>query len=110
MISLPGYKMIIVIFISFVFMPSLRSHNPREINRSRSTIADLPSDKKATKETIALYNNLKKLLDKGFMFGHQDDLAYGVGWKYEDGRSDIKDVTGDYPAVYGFELGRLEID
>ena len=44
------------------------------------------------------------------MFGHQDDLAYGVGWKYEEGRSDIKDVTGDYPAVYGWELGHLEID
>jgi len=70
---------------------------------------ELPSDKKATRETIALYNNLKKLLKKGIMFGHQDDLAYGVGWKYEPGRSDIKDVTGDYPAVYGFELGRLEI-
>jgi len=77
--------------------------------------ADLPSDKKATKETIALYNNLKKLLDKGFMFGHQDDLAYGVGWKYHAStssadRSDIKDVTGDYPAIYGWELGHLEID
>ena len=71
---------------------------------------DLPADKKATRETIALYRNLKKLLHKGIMFGHQDDLAYGVGWKYEPGRSDIKDVTGDYPAVYGFELGRLEID
>jgi hypothetical protein len=70
----------------------------------------LPADKKATKETIALYNNLKKLLNKGILFGHQDDLAYGVGWKYEPGRSDIKDVTGDYPAVYGFELGRLELD
>ena len=69
-----------------------------------------PADKKATKETINLYQNLKKLLDKGFMIGHQDDLAYGVGWKYEDGRSDIKDVTGDYPAVYGWELGRLEFD
>jgi hypothetical protein len=71
---------------------------------------DLPADKKATKETIALYHNLKKLLNEGIMFGHQDDLAYGVGWKYEPGRSDIKDVTGDYPAVYGFELGRLEMD
>ena len=79
------------------------------------TGVDFPADKKATKETIALCNNLKKLLDKGIMFGHQDDLAYGVGWKYDAstssaGRSDIKDVTGDYPAVYGFELGRLEID
>ncbi|MEO5563570.1 MAG: glycosyl hydrolase, partial [Chitinophagaceae bacterium] len=45
-----------------------------------------------------------------FMFGHQDDLAYGVGWKYEEGRSDIWDVTEDYPAVYGWELGHLEID
>jgi hypothetical protein len=69
-----------------------------------------PIDKNATKETKALYSNLKKLLNKGIMFGHQDDLAYGVGWKYQDGRSDIKDVTGDYPAVYGWELGHLEID
>lgn len=44
------------------------------------------------------------------MFGHQDALAYGVGWKYLPGRSDIKDVTDDYAAVYGFELGYLEID
>ncbi|MDP4265082.1 MAG: glycosyl hydrolase [Bacteroidota bacterium] len=71
---------------------------------------EMPSDKSATKETINLYNNLKKLKTKGVMFGHQDDLAYGMGWKYEEGRSDIKDVTGDYPAVYGWELGRLEID
>lgn len=71
---------------------------------------EFPIDKKATKETIALYNNLKKLLDRGIMFGHQDDLAYGVGWKYVPGKSDVKEVTGDYPAVYGFELGRLELD
>lgn len=71
---------------------------------------NLPADKHATAETINLYNNLKKNLDKGVMLGHQDDLAYGVGWKYEKGRSDIKDVAGDYPAVMGFELGRIELD
>jgi Glycosyl hydrolase family 26 len=70
---------------------------------------DFPVDKGATTETVNLYRNLKKLASKGFMFGHQDDLAYGVGWKYDAGRSDIKDVTGDYPAVYGWELGHLEI-
>ncbi len=75
-----------------------------------SAQADLPIDKKSTRETINLYRNLKRVLNKGFMFGHQDDLAYGVGWKYEEGRSDIKDAAGDYPAVYGWELGRLEID
>ena len=51
----------------------------------------------------------KKTPAKGFMFGHQDDLAYGVGWKYIPGKSDIKEVTGDYPAVYGWELGRIGI-
>ncbi len=66
------------------------------------------SDKKSTYETIILYKNLTKLIDKGILFGHQDDLAYGVNWKYELGRSDVKDVTGDYPGVYGWDLGGLE--
>ena len=69
-----------------------------------------PCDKKASPETVHLYNNLKKLIVRGFMFGHQDDLAYGVNWKYVDGNSDVKEVTGDYPAVYGWELGHLELD
>ncbi len=73
-------------------------------------IKNVTADKKATRETKALYQNLKVLSGKGFMFGHQDDLAYGVNWKYENGRSDVKDVTGDYPGIYGFELGRLEIE
>ena len=68
----------------------------------------MPADLQATKETISLYHNLKTLAAKGFMFGHQDDLAYGVEWKYKEGRSDVKDVTGDYPAVYGWELGGIE--
>lgn len=71
---------------------------------------DLPVDAHATKETRQLYKNLKSAISKGILFGHQDDLAYGYNWKYEKGRSDIRDVTGDYPAVYGWELGRLEID
>lgn len=71
---------------------------------------NFPADRKATVQTVNLYRNLKKLLNKGIMFGHQDDLAYGVGWKYVAGKSDVKEVTGDYPAVYGWELGRLETD
>jgi beta-mannanase len=70
----------------------------------------MPVDKMATKETVNLYNNLNKIQQKGFLVGHQDALAYGVNWKYEPGRSDIKDITGDYPALYGWELGHLEID
>lgn len=68
-----------------------------------------PSDKKATPETISLYQNLMNLKQSGMMFGHQDDLAYGHGWYAQAGRSDVKDVCGDYPAVFGWELGHLEL-
>lgn len=65
-------------------------------------------DAKASIETQTLYKNIGKNAGKGIMFGHQDDLAYGVNWKYEPGRSDIKDVVGDYPAVYGWDIGGIE--
>lgn len=66
------------------------------------------SDKNATAETKILYKNLVQLTQRGILFGHQDDLAYGVNWKYEAGRSDIKEVTGDFPAVYGWDIAGLE--
>jgi hypothetical protein len=75
----------------------------------RTLLAQECSDKQATKETRALYKNLYNLAGKNILFGHQDDPCYGVGWKYVSGRSDIRDVTGEYPAVYGFDLGRIEL-
>jgi mannan endo-1,4-beta-mannosidase len=68
-----------------------------------------PADKKATKQTVALFQSLYELKNKGVMYGHQDDLMYGTTWWYEKDRSDTKDFTGDYPAVAGFELGHLEL-
>lgn len=66
------------------------------------------SDKAATKETIHLYQKLKRSAQKGFLFGHQDDLAYGIHWKYEKDSSDVKSITGDYPALFGWDLSGLE--
>ena len=65
-------------------------------------------DHKATAETKNLYRSLDKLLEKGIMFGHQDDLAYGVEWKAEKNRSDVHDVVNDYPAVFGWDIGHIE--
>lgn len=63
---------------------------------------------------------LKSLLEaqaeKGkILFGHQDAYLYGHSWKLEDKarsyeKSDIKDVCGVYPAVYGMDLGGIELD
>ena len=69
----------------------------------------LPADKKATRETVILFQSLYKLKNKGIMYGHQDDLMYGYSWWYEKDKSDTKAITGDYPAVAGFELGHIEL-
>jgi mannan endo-1,4-beta-mannosidase len=72
--------------------------------------AFMPIDAKATTETVALFNNLKKLAETKLLYGHQDDLAYGYTWWAEAGRSDVKEVTGSYPAVYGWDIGDLRQD
>ncbi|MFV0377828.1 MAG: glycoside hydrolase family 26 protein [Mangrovibacterium sp.] len=56
-----------------------------------------------------LLTALEIVKGKGILFGHQDDLAYGVGWKYVAGESDVKRVAGDYPALFGWEMGGLEL-
>lgn len=68
-----------------------------------------PSDKLSTTECTELYSNLKIWLEKGIMLGHQDDLAYGNKWYKEAGRSDVKSVCGDYPAIFGWNVGSIEI-
>ena len=63
----------------------------------------------ATTPAQKLIKRLQKLQLKGIMIGHQDDPVYGHSWKWERGRSDIKEVCGDYPAVMGFDLGKKEL-
>lgn len=67
-------------------------------------------DSGATKETKALYSNLWAIQKRGFMFGHHDDLAYGRYWYGEEGKSDTKDVCGDYPAVYSMDFASMMDD
>ena len=68
-----------------------------------------PVTTKRTTTAQLLTDRLGKLQKKGIMFGHQDDPFYGLGWSYEGGRSDVRDLVGDYPAVMGFELGGIEV-
>jgi mannan endo-1,4-beta-mannosidase len=73
-------------------------------------------DKDATDETAALFYNLQKIAKTNVLFGHQDDTKRGVTdastqWANEEqfsgvasDRSDVKAVTGAYPAVYGHDF------
>jgi len=56
-----------------------------------------------------LITRLDTLRQQGLMYGHQDDPFYGINWEYEEGRSDTRDLVGEYPAVMGFDLGGIEM-
>jgi len=61
--------------------------------------------------TIAqrLEQRLAHIQEKGYMMGHQDATFYGVDWEWEQGRCDVRETCGDYPAVMGFDLGGIEM-
>lgn len=67
-----------------------------------------------TPQTQSLLLYLRAVPEKGILFGHHESTVYGVGWKAgsaasdESSRSDVKSVCGDYPAVIGWDIGRIE--
>ena len=72
-------------------------------------------DQNATTATKNLYSGLKRSAEKGIMFGQQDALAYGLNadksrWIGDRDRSDIKTITGEHPAIVGYDLGHIELD
>jgi len=77
-----------------------------------STGGGTPSETPKDQLVAKLFSHVEK---GEILYGHQDDLCYGHAWKVEDWetdsltRSDVKAVTGKYPAVMGFELGGIEM-
>ncbi len=68
------------------------------------------NDTIATKETRYLYLNLLQFSRRSLMFGMHDATGYGVGWSGDDERSDVKDVVGDYPALYSEDMNGIELE
>lgn len=76
-----------------------------------AAVRKMLADSNATAETAALFYNLKKVSRTHILFGHQDDTKRGYNWANEQHlpavsreRSDVKEVTGAYPAVYGHDF------
>ncbi len=67
------------------------------------------ADPNASKQTKYLFSNLMSLSNNHLLFGHQETTAYGIGWWDEDEKSDVNDVCGSFPAVYGWDAGNLEL-
>jgi mannan endo-1,4-beta-mannosidase len=88
--------LILIVSFSFISIISFAQKSKYEI-----------IDSKATKETKALYTNLKKLSERHILFGHQHATEYGHGWYGDENRSDVKSVTGSHPAVIGIDFSGL---
>ncbi|NQU32281.1 MAG: beta-mannosidase [Bacteroidetes bacterium] len=80
------------LFISLVFVGLIGcAQNPINlIEKDRSEL------------TQQLYDKLINIKGEGVFIGMQDATGYGVGWKNDNDSSDIKKVTGDYPAFAGW--------
>ena len=82
--------------------------------RSQTDLLAPLVDKKATASTLLLSKKLQAISKQGFAVGHQDASSYGIGWKHNDHPekidSDVHRVLGDFPAVFGFDIGGIELD
>ncbi len=67
-------------------------------------LEEISADTLMTEETRLLWMQLKMYRGKGILFGQQEATITGVDWKNLPGRSDVKSLTGTYPAVHGYEL------
>ena len=76
-------------------------------HKNNTSLESTVSDKLALPEAKELMNRITSQAKKGVMLGHQDALAYGIGWKEDVFRTDINDASGDYPAVFGWDLGHI---
>jgi len=84
---------------------SCRGDGPAGPDTPEETTVTLTlSDPEATPATKALYSNLWAIREKGWIFGHQNDLLNGRKWQYTEGGSDTRDVCGDYPGIYAVDV------
>jgi hypothetical protein len=85
-----------------------KTHKKTEVDQIVTTSFVTPkthlADTLLTPETRALWSNLKHLQGRGLLFGHQDATVIGIDWKAAEDKSDVKEVTGTYPALYGWEI------
>ncbi|MCB0645874.1 MAG: beta-mannosidase [Saprospiraceae bacterium] len=67
------------------------------------------ADQMAGQAAKSLHKRMVRLADKGVMVGHQDALAYGIGWWNQKNSADMFRVSGEFPAIYGWDLGDIHL-
>ena len=78
------------------------------ISYAQGNAGYIAADESMTNETRMLLTRLRALPPRTFFFGQQDALAYCVHWKGDEMRTDISDVCGRFPSVFGWEISKYE--
>jgi len=104
------YQISLFLLLTTVSCSSEEGNDPDPVDETPETITLKMVDSEATEETKSLYANLWNIQSEGLMFGHHDDLIYGREWVSERGRSDVKEVCGDYPAVFSVDFAQIMDD
>ena len=103
-----GFNLVIIVAWVFI-VASCHSTPGKPDNKPVDTLSFMPQEEKPvdsllTRETRSLWISMKRLQGKGILFGQQDATLSGVDWKGADDRSDVKEITGTHPALYGWEI------
>jgi len=98
---------IVFLLLGIVGCSKTEDESPDNNNGKDEPVALSLFDKSATAETKALYSQLWRIQDKGFMFGHHDALIYGREWIDQPGRSDVFEIVEDYPAVFSVDFAEF---
>src|SRR5271157_184468 len=106
---------LILVTPMFVLFSATLASASGNINGDRGDPGFNPIDANATNTTVNLYRNLKFVSGNEVLFGHQDTTLVGVDangstWYFNPNRSDVKTITGSYPAVYGYDIGGIDLD
>lgn len=89
-------NLIVVLLVICIFTFS-KKFSPEEANTTIN-----PANENATSATKELLQLLHRIQNQHTIIGHQDDLAYGNGWRYNVYNpkgyiSDIYNAGGDFP-------------
>lgn len=85
------------------FLASCRYEDEAKLYQNQSDVTLVNNS--ATFNTTNLFVNLKSISETSIIFGHHHSTAYGIGWRGDKNRSDVKDVTGSNPGLIGWDFG-----
>ena len=111
LIRIYGLVSILVLFFLFT-LNSCKNASNSDSNKE-PVVAPTDVMEKKSKKAEKLLSKLHEVSKRGFAIGHQDATSYGLNWKHLDSpdsiKSDVAKVSGKFPAVYGFDIGHIEL-